>query len=149
MAIDHRAKNITPKVAYEFKMMEWISDKIISDVRGADEYTKSMLLEVFLLHARILHDFFILDAKRDDDVSAVHFFDDPSVWVSKRDAICTKLKAEQVRLNKKLAHLTYKRLTEKEEWEIISLCNELRVAKQEFINSLADEQRQWFAQQEV
>ena len=143
MAIHNQAQDIVPKVKYEFEMLEWAAKKIKAEFSNADQPTKNMLLEVFLLHARVLRDFFV-KSPSDDDVSTQHFFDAPSVWVSKANTLCQTLEKERVRLNKKLAHLTYSRLTEEEEWDFNGIHDELLKAKHEFLDALEPDQRKWF-----
>ncbi len=143
MPLHPKSEQIAQRVKYEFDMFEWLAGKIQGDWETAPQPMKNLLLEGFLLHARILRDFFIADPKQ-DDVSARHFFDDPSQWRARSSSLCPYLKANTERLNKKLAHLTYSRLTEEEQWDFRAIQAEIALAREAFRSALTESTRQWF-----
>lgn len=100
-------------------------------------------LEGFLLHARILRDFFIND-QRQDDVLAIHFFDDVTVWEDIKQSLCPYLRRHKQRINKYLAHLTYDRLRRDKLWHIDTIYEELVQAWQQFYSSLPQERQALF-----
>ena len=79
-----------------------------------------------------------------DDVSASHFFDDSSEWDSLATSLCPTLQSERVRINKKLAHLTYLRLSEEDGWNIGPIVSELEEAIALFLARLTPERKTWF-----
>ena len=65
------------------------------------------ILESFVIHFRVLCDFFYPEGPTEGDVLADHFFDSPSDW--KRPKITTFLRDSRKRADKEVAHLTYDR----------------------------------------
>jgi len=102
-----------------------------------------LLLEDFLLHARVLCDF-LFTKPISDDVSAKDFFDNPNEWEKKEADLCPYFAKNRKRVNKKLAHLTYSRLTEANEWDITSIYSELAKAWQQFLSALPADTQAWF-----
>ena len=145
MPLHRDAKEIAPKVEYDWDMFVYFSERIKREYLAADKRTKNLLLEGFLLHARILYDFLVKSPCREDDVSATHFFDDASEWCTVRSDFCPYLRENKTRLNKKLAHLTYSRLTEEEEWEDGTIFDEIFRAWHTFLEKLPEDRREWFA----
>ncbi len=102
------------------------------------------LLESFLLHTRVLRDFFFRMPKYDDDVVAKCFIPD---W----DRHCPEkgeyLEEREDRLNKALAHLTTKRLdydSNEKNWKINKIHEELQPVIDLFVSKLPDNKRDWF-----
>jgi hypothetical protein len=77
MGLHPQAQALAPKINYELNILQFCSTRIQNWWAGADDCLRNLLLEDFLLHARILRDFFV-GSPRQDDVSAAHFFDDSS-----------------------------------------------------------------------
>ncbi len=100
-------------------------------------------MEGFLLHARVLHDF-LIRRPRQDDVSACHFFDDASHWRTVSSDMCPYMRENMGRLNKKLAHLTYSRQTEDEQWDFYVIRDEVSHAWRTFLDALQYDRRKWF-----
>ena len=109
----------------------------------ADARWRNMLLEDFMLHARVLRAFFV-DEPRRDDVSARHFFDDPAPWTRASAGLCSYLIEHRERLNKYIAHLTYSRLKEDKQWNEHIVYRELTTAWQQFFAMLSPERQRWF-----
>jgi hypothetical protein len=97
----------------------------------ANQYSENVLVEATLVHTRILLDFFqTKEAKRfkDDVLAADYDFPVSPVGIPK---------ADEDRLNKEVAHLTYSRLKVKDKrwnWEVIAPPMLERIA--EFIEAL-------------
>jgi hypothetical protein len=94
------------------------------------------LLESFGVHFRALLDFFYLDHSNDDDILAVQFFDSPDDWKEVRPNLTKmKIKSMKTRVNKEIAHLTYKRLSVSsisEEWPILEFKSHIMSARDAF-----------------
>ena len=144
MPLHPDAKKIAPKAEYEWDMFVYLSERIKSEYPTADKPTKNFLTEVYLLHARVLYDF-LLRPPKDDDVSATHFFDDASEWCTVRSDFCPYLRENMTRVNKKLTHLTYSRLTEDEIWDHDAIRDEISHAWRTFLEMLPEDRREWFA----
>ncbi len=89
MALDPRAQeNAAKKVRYGRDMFVRAVKKTIEEWDTSDRLTRNLLIEGVLLHTRILHDFLIRDPyTRDDDISALHFLDNPTLWKEKRKIV--------------------------------------------------------------
>ena len=143
MSVHPQAGDIAKKIKYEWDMLQYCYRRISNDQANADIPEQNLFLEVFLLHARVLKDFFIRDPSQ-DDVSVIHFFDDTAGWQNIKNTLCPYLIQHQRRLNKYLAHLTYDRLREDKVWEVEAIFNELEYAWQQFYALLPQERKEWF-----
>lgn len=143
MPVHPNTQRIVPKLIYEWEMFCWLEKRIRSHWKAANQPTKNLLMEGFLLHARVLRDFFGTP-RRQDDVSACNFFEDDSGWQTRSKQLCPYLEKNRKRLNKKLAHLTHSRLTEDENWDFPAIRDEISEAWQAFLSALSESQRQWF-----
>ena len=106
----------------------------------ADEDQRRLVLEAFLLHARNLRDFFHGTNFR-DDILAIDFLKHPPAfnihW----------LRQTRARLDKLLAHPSYKRPFMKKQWPVAGIYSELHRAWQRFLSGLTKENvvtRKWF-----
>jgi hypothetical protein len=152
MPVHQRAKEIVPKILYEVDMLEYACAKLADlnekqplhqpssiDIPPDRLYTSNVLLECFLIHARNLYDFLTEDPQR-DDVSALHFFDDPAPWQSARTTLCPYMRNEKTRLQGLLAHLTYRRLDYEQDgqkdWSFAQMLTELNEAWRRFQSSV-------------
>ena len=113
-------EKIAPEIAYEWEMLCWTFQKICERIgeevvaseasspfpaiwySGTSRYTQdaSAMVEPFLLHVRNIRDFLYCDSSRPDDVLAVHFFDKPSDWITRRPPLGDYLGNVRERLNK-------------------------------------------------
>lgn len=144
MSVHPQARDIVKKIKYEWDMLQYCYRRISHDQANADIHEQNLFLEAFLLHARVLKDFFIRDP-RQDDVAAIHFFDDTAGWQKIKNTLCPYLRQHQRRLNKYLAHLTYDRLREDKVWEWGVIFNEIEYAWQQFFSLLPQERKEWFS----
>jgi len=84
-------------------------------LRPTDEVTKNALVESLALHLRAVSDFlFSGNRERGDDYLAWHHFDSKAEWEAKAGKKPGLISSLHTRAGKEIAHLTYKRLTQKE-----------------------------------
>jgi hypothetical protein len=146
MAHHPQAQPIASHVAYEIEMFFSTIDRLGRDL-GRDVVEDNRRIEAVLLHARVIYDFlFVLPRSGFPDVSARHFFDDPSMWEPKVTEHCPYLAERRERLNRSLPHLSYDRLKydEDKRWDLHATATELKGAWECFFAALPAERRQWF-----
>lgn len=113
--------------------------------RGQEEWVIG--LEGFLVHARVLHDFFSANERYPDDVISSDYVDDASAWVPVKPISPEILS----RINKQLAHLSRERSNysiEEFRWpdELLrQIYDEIRTAYTEFVQRLNPDRQAWFA----
>ncbi len=149
MPKDPRAtEEIAQKVRYERGMLDWCAQQIAlaSELPKSDanQSRSNLTLEGFLLHARVLRDFFVGPPKKDDDVLAEHFLEEP-VPVCTWSCPYLSEHRNRKRLDKLLAHLTYTRLGHEKKWNVAKIHAEIERAWQEFLGALPVGTQQWFA----
>jgi hypothetical protein len=89
------------------------------------------VVEAFLIHARTLIDFFIGPSNyRNTDIVAWDFFDSPDAW--RRGLQRDNLHRDRERIGRKLAHLTYGRLTDRDGWNPRDLVDRLATLRDRF-----------------
>ena len=146
MAHHPQAQVIASHVAYEIEMFFRTIDRLEHDL-GKDVVEDNQRIEAALLHARVIYDFlFVLPRSGSPDVSARHFFDDPSMWEPKVTEHCPYLAERRERLNRSVPHLSYDRLNyEKDkDWDLHAAATELKGAWECFLAALPAERQQWF-----
>lgn len=146
MAHHPQAQAIASHVAYEIEMFFRTIERLEQDV-GRDVFEDNVRIEGALLHARVIYDFsFVLPRPNSPDVSARHFFDDPSLWEPNVADHCPYLTARRQRLNRSVPHLSYDRLEYEadEDWDLHAAATELKGAWEYFLAALPAERRQWF-----
>ena len=123
-------------VAYEIDMLRggvvWLHNK-----RGADVFEKNAVLESFLIHVRNLIYFLWTDVPaKPDDMLAVDFFEDASVWKSKRPPKSALLQDAYLLTHKQVAHLTYSRPVDPDEreWAPGSIFQDIAAVSQLFVD---------------
>ena len=109
----------------------------------------SALLECFLVHTRVLLEFFCKERptndKWPDDVYAGDFL--PAWDVSKCKSLCPYLVDQWDRLHKSVAHLSAKRVEYErtgKSWEITTIETEITPLMELFKSQLPSDQRTWF-----
>jgi hypothetical protein len=155
-------EKVAKKVLYEIRMFNFLCDepRLLSresvtfqpgDVTlvgtGFDSVNEDWrtfaLLESFLLHTRVLHDFFY-KRREQDDVIASDFVPD---WESRRLAKGEYLKDRKKRLDKAIAHLTLQRVEydgNEKKWNVDAIQAEIGIAIKQFRQFLPVESKQWF-----
>lgn len=177
VAIAHATPDVAKIIIYEFAIFEYLYGALktgLEESEGGipskielagtghtneDQMNLSAQLESYLLHARVLRDFFhyyemfpqfnpSLGAKQDrrnrDDVLAQDFIPD---WGKRGPKIGSYLFDNKKRLDKSLAHLSTQRVeykTNEKRWDIASVRNELLPVIEKFKADLPADRRQWF-----
>lgn len=197
MSVHKDSKEIAPMVRYEWDMVKWTFQELLRNLdylygddvghlfagtggivvtagddssgHGVPDPDAWSLLENFLLHARVLRDFFqdrnreqqkltdrykkSPDALRgalkrlEDDLFASDFMDDEFRFMDNEDPLEFLRTGElRTRLNKALAHLSFDRIEyEKDkDWDIQRVFDGLSDAWEQFWNLLPAECRSWF-----
>ncbi len=106
------------------------------------KFQRNIHLASFLLHARSLRNF-LFYPRSQDDVIAEDFLDE---WDESVENWCPYFHEHRDRLNKSLAHISYKR-TEYEpnkKWECGTIHKEITAAWDEFFSRLPAEKQEWF-----
>ena len=144
MPKDLRAtRGIAQKVCYERSMLDWCAQQIRLEkaLPKSDDAKSNLVLEGFLLHARVLRDFLVKKNPKLDDVLAEHFLEEPLPYLGP----LPYLEEHRERLNKLLAHLTYTRREYEKRWDVAKIHTEIDRAWREFLDVLPEKTRQWFA----
>jgi len=146
MSVHPKAQGIATYVQYEWRMVKAIAEK--SPYTG-EWVIKYALIDSFLMHARAIKDFLYGEdkAKFPDDVVAVHFFVDSSVWLRSRPPMGDYLRDNDKRLNKMIAHISYERPQwrgKSKGWQIGTIRAQLEPAWNAFHEMLPADRRAWF-----
>lgn len=131
-------------VSYEITALDAAYRLMLERGRAHTAEESRLLLEAFLIHVRILVDFFYVDSTNKDDMIAQDFLPSSTDWASIRPAFPVDLDELRTAINKLLAHLTYSRKRYAEEdwrWNVILRSHLLQTAKT-FRDRLADERRE-------
>jgi hypothetical protein len=86
------------------------------------------IVESFVIHFRVLCDFFYPQGPKPNDVLASHYFDDPIDWPKKRPELSPLFVESRRRAGKEVAHLTYDRQLVKPEekyWKNSEIKNQM------------------------
>lgn len=143
---DQWPEGIATYVLYEWDMF-CRAGRLIPLVRPLEGPALNAVLESFLLHTRILVDFFFPDRPRhsvhDGDVLVKHFL---PTWDKNFEECCPYINGELERLSKALAHLTYDRIgyEPSKEWDCQKIFKELQDIWRCFWDQLSEDQRGWF-----
>jgi len=138
---DHDPEAVATYVWFERDMFNRVFERVEQGLND-DQFLENILVASFLLHARNLR-YFLFDEPRLDDVSAQHFLPE---WDEKVEKWCRYLHENRERLNKSLAHISYKRIEYEsdKEWEYVKIHTELTAAWDKFFSSLPEEKQKWF-----
>lgn len=144
-----KVEAVAKKIKWEWDMLRGLEYE--NRTSKGNPVIDNALLDSFLLHARVLFDFyckspsFRKDQDGDpDDVSAQQFFDDPSAWQKICQTLFPVVRNLQPELNKHLAHLTYTRLKKKIQWDITDIFKEFDEAWSKLMETLPTQRRAWF-----
>jgi hypothetical protein len=154
---------IAAKVAYEIRMFRHDYEKLAQlqvDTRnilpgdvmprvGTGISTEevrdaSAFVESFLLHARVLRDFFCRERLKPDDVIASDFV---AEWARPPASDYSYITAQKDRLDKALAHLTTTRVrydSEGKLWDVVTMRREMEPMIGRFLAKLPDDRKPWF-----
>jgi hypothetical protein len=144
-------------IMYEWRQFYWADSIVNPDSRRAvqtrpmiDKVAQDAALETFLLHARVLRDFFSNSRPRprnaDTDILAEDFFNTPGEWTKPTLKYLTETRSKE-RLDRALAHLSYDRISYAETgkgWRTSLIADELIAAWAEFLGTLHADRKEWF-----
>ena len=156
---------VARRVMYEFDMFAYLGKQLdlahrkstadfvpgdITMMRTGDpandlSRVTAALLESFLLHTRVLLEFFYKDRPRDGDVLASHFVEH---WKVLRSPEPRYLLDHKHQLDKALAHLTLARVDydrQQKKWNVTAIQEEVNGLIALFKLKLTEERRGWFA----
>ena len=144
---DQTLQTAAKLVGYEAQML---CVSLVAVANGSillSDGVKNLVLESFLLHYRILRDFlYPKGSKKEDDVLAADYV---TSWGYSESDWKEVVPDETNRLNKALAHLSYKRLDYAEnptlkQWEFARMFSALQQAFARFLHLVPPNQRAWF-----
>jgi len=115
-------------LGYEIGMFRESSKALLSGIKLADFY-HNLVVESFVIHARVLIDFFYGKRQHPDDMIAKDFFSEDVDWVNIRPPLTRVLQEAKTKANKQLAHLSFTRLKLKSKnekgWKIFEIFNDM------------------------
>ena len=117
---------------YEWKMARVSARRLDRAQAAHDVWATNIALEAFLVHARVIRDFYASSAS-DNDVLAIDF-------LGSRPRVRLPLLRSGVirtRLNRRIAHLSFSRSRLKRAWNVQTLLNEINGAMTTFVALLA------------
>jgi hypothetical protein len=129
------------------KLQEYHQKKTLMGLSAEESMQGNTVLESFLLHARVLRDYFWQVGKGHKDyVYADDYFDNPDDWVENRGCVPKYLQENQDRMNTLLAHLSRKRLNYigDKEWDVAEIITSLSNTWIDFFSRLPADRRVWF-----
>ena len=152
---DYSPKEVATFVWFEYTMFDQAAKAILSllkvsradsqgGVQDPKQLQRNVLLASFLIHARNVRAFLFPPPRpKPDDVLAQQFLPE---WDEKVEKRCPYLDANRERLNKSLAHISYKRIEyePKKEWKYLEIHKEITDAWDDFFSRLPEEKREWF-----
>jgi len=154
---DNDMKQAAAFVYYEYEQFRWAILHLPKGWRCGTAGVfreEDAVVEVALLHARVLRDFFTrkrccLPHYSKSDIIAEDFFDNPKKW---DPPVFSYLHDNKKRLDRSLAHLSYSRREYEQpgrkEWDFEATSTELMAAWKVFWGKLPEERRAWFIDDE-
>lgn len=107
--IDQKRDFLSEHFFYEVVM---VYESVLLLGKKGETSLNNMALETLALHSRILLEFFYEEKKRGDDSRAVDFYDEEIIWDSIKINIDDTRTLVNLRTNKEITHLTYKRIND-------------------------------------
>lgn len=101
-------KEIEELLLYEIEMLRETYKEI--SLLKVSQFQFNLLIESFVLHARVLIDFFYSERKYKDDVIAQDLLPSTILWADFRPVLSTTLKEAKKKADKQLAHLSLDRI---------------------------------------
>jgi hypothetical protein len=140
---DQKKEFIEGPFCYEINMLIYSFFKLLQLQIIINDNEKNVSLETFILHGRILYEFYFLSTRKDDDARISDFIQVDKFNIIKNNLDLNNKDFEfKFKSNKQLAHLTYTRLnydtSEKKEWEIEKIMKEFVCISKFFIHELSD-----------
>ena len=124
---------------YEIGMFEMLTKGMTSRIAG-QSVINSALLESFIIHLRVLIDFFYSDSQNKDDIIANDFFSNPDDWIKLRPQKTKLLVRSKKRADKEVAHLTYTRLgitPDEKNWYFEDVYKDMQTLVELFLKSIS------------
>jgi hypothetical protein len=121
-----------------------VSPRVGTGISTDEVREASMVLESFLVHTRVLRDFFCRDRGQPDDVFAGEFV---VGWKMPSVSEYGYLFSQKDRLDKALAHLTTTRVkydSDGKGWSVLEIKNEIETMIERFVDELSQDRRRWF-----
>jgi hypothetical protein len=131
-------KQASDHLFYEIWMFKSLTQIMALGVIG-EGVLNNALLEAFMIHLRVLIDFFFAERPKQDAVIAEDFFSPPEKWHEVRSSQSDLLKRAKNRVHKEAAHLTYARqkvTPEKKLWTFVEIDKEIAIIINEFFNAV-------------
>lgn len=122
---------------YEYWMLVSIANALAS-VLAEKGWLQNALIESFVIHYRVLFDFFYVEP-RGDDSSAGHYFDSAEDWARLRPPKTELLRKSRKRTGKEIVHLTYARLDvspETKGWQFQRIAEDINRVVQMFLQNV-------------
>ncbi len=117
---------------YEWKMANVSARALARAIAAKHVWAQNIALESFLVHARVIRDFYASSAS-DNDVLAIDFLGSlPKVKLS-----LLRSRPIRTRLNRRIAHLSFSRSRLKRAWDVRTLLDEINAAMTNFVALLA------------
>lgn len=154
---------VADKVAYEIRMFRHAYENLVqlqvdmgqilpgdvmprigTGISTEEVRHASVLVKCFLIHARVLRDFFCRGRQRSDDIIASDFVNG---WTPPSASDYSYVSAQKDRLDKALAHLTTTRVkydSEGKHWDLSKIKCEIDLMIESFLADLPDDRRPWF-----
>ena len=154
--MDNDTKSTLGIVKYEWAMFQSTADLLIehNQANALNERFKNAILESFLIHARLIHEF-IRKRGYKDNLTAKELVEDADVWDKKIIRLFPKLGRSQHiggvefkygyydLIHKHLAHLTKARIGFKPKWPISEIYDECKNAFMTFLHCLDTNRRKY------
>ena len=118
---------VSEHLHYEYWMLRSLAEWIVAGGVG-DRVVRNAVLESFVIHTRVLIEFFYSDAAWHDTVVAADFFAQPADWQAVRPPLCETLEEARRRVGKDAVHLTYTRLEQTPDtkrWPVAEISDEI------------------------
>lgn len=140
LTIDDKRMFLNKYFVYEVNMLISSYRFILESNQTKNQFFKNISLECFVMHARVLRDFFNSKNKKyEDDALAIDFLKDDNnfyEFIDSNKEIFDYLKNKS---NKQAVHLTYTRMTielNNKSWDARKVITELLKIVLEFLNNL-------------
>lgn len=152
---ENEMQRVVRFIQYEWEMLKSAWDELPEEVREGHGrtgtghgYGDDTVIECFLLHARVLRDFYCqsrktLNGNAVTNIVAEDFFDQPKDWMPPTlNYLAVEVKT---RLDRALTHLAYDRTDylAEEEWNLKLAWDELQAAKEHFLRKLPTDRLSW------
>ena len=132
-------KAMSKHLAYEVQMLAWLERTLPAT---DDDLLNNALLESFVMHTRVLLDFFFLSTTRDSDIVASDYFESVERWETVRGELPSELANVRQRVGKEMAHLTLERLdvtSDKKPWNFAAIAGAIGSVLERFASAVDPE----------